>query len=77
MECREELLEGLPQLTLEEKATLALEMTLEELTVVVNQLVSGRAPRINGLSTDFFKRFWNIVGTDLHSVLLECLRTGF
>lgn len=77
MECREELLEGLPQLTLEEKATLDLEMTLEELTVAVKQLVSGQAPGINGLSADFFKRFWTIVGPDLYSVLLECLRMDF
>lgn len=76
MGCREELLEGLPQLSLEEKAALDCELTLEELTVAVNQLASGRAPGIDGLSTDFFKRFWNILGPELHAVLLECFRAG-
>uniref|UniRef100_H3C6P6 Reverse transcriptase domain-containing protein n=1 Tax=Tetraodon nigroviridis TaxID=99883 RepID=H3C6P6_TETNG len=52
------------------------ELTLEELMAAVNQLALGRAPGIDGLSTDFFRCFWSILGQDLHSVLLECLRTG-
>ena len=76
MECREELGEGLPQLIPGEKAALDSELTLEELTVAVNQMASGRAPGIDGLSTDFYKRFWNTLGPDLHGVLLECFRTG-
>ncbi|KAK5852457.1 hypothetical protein PBY51_023924 [Eleginops maclovinus] len=36
MECREELLEGLPQLSPEEKAALDCELTMEELTDAVN-----------------------------------------
>ncbi len=76
MECHEELLGGLPQLSLEEKAALDCELTLEELTVAVNQLASGWAPGIDGLSADFFKRFWKILGPELHAVLLECFRAG-
>ena len=38
MECHEELLEGLPQLSPEEKAALDCGPTLEELIVAVNQL---------------------------------------
>lgn len=67
---------GLPQLSLEEKASLDQEMNLEELTTAVNQLVPVRAPRIDGFSADIFKCFWNILGPNLHSVLLECLRAG-
>lgn len=77
MECREELLVGLPQLTLEEKATLDRELTLEELTAAVNQPASAQAPEIDGLSADLFKRFWNILLPGFHSVLLECFRAGF
>ena len=76
MECREELLEELPQLIPGEKAALDSELTLEESTVAVNQMASRRAPGIDGLSTDFYQRFWNTLGPDLHSVLLECFRTG-
>ncbi|KAJ3586646.1 hypothetical protein NHX12_013042 [Muraenolepis orangiensis] len=51
IEGREELLEGLPQLSPEVKAALDLELTLEELTGAVNQMASGRAPGL-GLSGD-------------------------
>ncbi|KAI3357926.1 hypothetical protein L3Q82_016316 [Scortum barcoo] len=76
MQRREELLEGLPQVSPEEKAALHCELTLEELTAAVHQMASGRAPGIDGLSTDFLKRFWNTLGPDLHAVLLECFGTG-
>ena len=76
MECREDLLEGLPQLSSAEKASLDRELSLEELTDAVNQMSSGRAPGIDGLSTDFFKRFWIIIGPDLHAVFLECIKAG-
>lgn len=62
MESREELLKGLPQLTLEVKAALDWELTLEELTVAVNQLAAGQVPEIDDLPTDFLKEFWNILG---------------
>ncbi|XP_069011373.1 carboxypeptidase O-like [Embiotoca jacksoni] len=51
---REELLEGVPQLSPAERATLDAELTLEELTAAVNQMDSGRAAGIHGLSTDSF-----------------------
>ena len=46
--------------------------------VAVNQMALGPAPGIDGLSTELFKDFWNILGPDLHSVLLfHCFRTGY
>lgn len=76
MKGREELLEGLPQLSQEEKVALDSELT-EELTVTVNQMESGRAPGIDGLSPNFYKWFWNTLVPDLHGALSECFRTGF
>ena len=61
LDCREELLEGLPQLTQKRKASLDRELTLEELNAAVNQLALGRAPGIDGLSADVLKGFWNIL----------------
>ncbi len=69
MQRRKELHGGLPQLSPEEKAVLDCELTLEELTIAVNQMASGRAPGIDGLSTDFYKWFWNTSGPDLHGIL--------
>ncbi|KAJ3611229.1 hypothetical protein NHX12_021245, partial [Muraenolepis orangiensis] len=76
IEGREEILEGLPQLSPEEKAALDLELTLEELTEAVNQMASGRAPGIDGLSGEFLKHFWGVLGADLRGVFAECFRTG-
>ncbi|KAJ3608922.1 hypothetical protein NHX12_023450 [Muraenolepis orangiensis] len=76
IEGREEILEGLPQLSPEEKAALDLELTLEELTGAVNQMASGRAPGIDGLSGEFLKHFWGVLGADLRAVFSECFRTG-
>ncbi|KAJ3599425.1 hypothetical protein NHX12_033388 [Muraenolepis orangiensis] len=76
IEGREEILEGLPQLSPEEKAALDLELTLEELTGAVNQMASGQAPGIDGLSGEFLKHFWGILGADLRGVFSECFRTG-
>ncbi|KAJ3609348.1 hypothetical protein NHX12_023871 [Muraenolepis orangiensis] len=76
IEGREEILEGFPQLSPEEKAALDLELTLEELTGAVNQMASGRAPGIDGLSGEFLKHFWGVLGADLRGVFSECFRTG-
>lgn len=76
MSCREELLEGLPQLRKEEKTLLDRELSLGELTAAVEQLTPGKAPGIDGLSIDFFKHFWNLLGPDLHAVLLESRGSG-
>ncbi|KAJ3590370.1 hypothetical protein NHX12_008322 [Muraenolepis orangiensis] len=76
IEGREEILEGLPQLSPEEKAAQDLELTLEELTGAVNQMASGRAPGIDGLSGEFLKHSsTHIFGADLHGVFSECFRT--
>ena len=47
MECREVLLEQLPQLSPEQKVALICQLTLEELTTAVNQLTSWQAPGID------------------------------
>lgn len=49
----EGLLEHLPQLGPDEKTSLDCELTLEELTIAVNQMALGQAPGIDNLSTDF------------------------
>lgn len=54
-ECVQELLEGLPKLTGIEQTELDKGRSLEELTIAVNLLTSGRSPGIDGLSIDFFK----------------------
>lgn len=61
MDCREELLEGFPQLSEGEKAAVDSELTLKELTAAVEQVAPGRAPGIHRLFIDFLKKFWNFL----------------
>lgn len=75
--CHEELLQQLPQLIPEEKAALDCELTLEKLTVAVNQMALGLAPGTDSLSNHFFKHFWDIFGLDLHLITLDCFKTRF
>ena len=41
-------------------------LTLEALTMAVGQPASGRAPMIDGLSAEFLKHFWELIGRGLH-----------
>lgn len=45
------------------------DLTFEEVTKAVNQLSSGRAPRIDGLPAEFYKTFWGIIVRDFFKVL--------
>ena len=75
-ESMDELLQDLPQLRPEDRAALDANISLEELTAAVGQMAAGRAPGLDGLPADFYKHFWDCLGTDLWEVLQECSQTG-
>ncbi len=68
-QCRNDLLSDLPILTPKLKAFLETELTYEEVTAAVMGLSVGRAPGIDGLSADFYKAFWPVLGHDYFEVL--------
>lgn len=72
----DELLQYLPLLGSEDRAVLDADISLEELTAAVGQMAAGRAPGLDGLPTDFYKRFWECLGADLWEVLNECSGSG-
>lgn len=74
--CQVEIFEGLPQLDESQAAALDGPITMEETTVDVQQLNSGRAPGIEGMPSDFYKKFWPLFGEDLHAVFKTCLEKG-
>ena len=51
-------------------------ITFQELSEAVGQMALGRAPGIDGLPVDFFKRFWRKLGPDWFEVLCERLGAG-
>ncbi len=70
------LLQGLPQLDCDSKTVLDASITFKEITAAVGQLSSGRSPGIDGLTADFYKKFWNCIGHDFFDVLCESIRDG-
>ena len=43
--------------------------TLSEFKVPLFKLPNGKSPRSDGLTTEFFKTFWDLLGNDLLEVL--------
>lgn len=72
----DQLLQGLPQLTSEDRAVLDASISLEELTAAVTKMASGKAPGLDGLPAEFYKHFWKVLGADLWEVLQESSQIG-
>ncbi len=53
------------------------DITLQELTDAVKQLSLGRLPGIDGIITDFYHYFWNVLEQDFYEVAKECFENGF
>lgn len=51
-------------------------LTFSELSSAVLELNSGRSPGLDGLSAEFYKGFWNVLGQDLYRVFLESFNQG-
>lgn len=72
----DELLCDLPLLSEEESSELDRPLTFGEITQAVQELSSGKSPGLDGLTADFFKSFWNLLGQDMYDVFLECIKRG-
>lgn len=72
----EEVLEGLPTIELDDKRSLDLPLSLQELTEAVQQLSKRRAPGMDGLSAEFYQHFWHVFSRDYCEMLEECFRGG-
>lgn len=48
-------------------------LSFGELSQAVQEMSSGKSPGLDGLSGEFFKSFWNLIGEDLYGVFLECI----
>ena len=47
-----------------------------ELAEAVTQMSPGRAPGVDGLPVEIYKKFWEIIGLDFFCVLREFVRVG-
>lgn len=75
-DCMDEILKGLPQLGRTQLASLESTFSFEELSAAAQQLCCGRSPGIDGLPSEFYKKFWTLLGEDLFEVFKGCLDSG-
>ncbi len=67
------LLSDLPQLSMKDKKDLESLLTMAELSRAVQELNPGKSPGLDGLSAEFYKAFWNLIGQDFYDVLVESI----
>ena len=67
---------GLPLLSGQSTSLIDKPVTLLEIYDALLCMKADKVPDIDGLSSNFYKTFWNIVGQDLLFVLLECIGDG-
>lgn len=68
--CSAQLFQDLPQIDLDSKTALDIDIYYQELTAALGQLNSGKSPGIDGLQHEFYKHFWHCIGKDLCEVFL-------
>ena len=64
---------SLPKLSEEQQHMLSQEITLDELSNAVKMLKNGKTPGTDGLTTDFYKCFWN----DIKQIVFDSLKEGY
>lgn len=69
-------LHDLPQIPQEEAADLEPLLTFNELTDAMQQIKNARAPGLDGITVEFYKEFWSLLGWELYMVLLESIKEG-
>ena len=52
------------------------EITLEECTAALNSFATNKSPGVDGLSYEFYRAFWTLLGPDLISVLNASFNVG-
>lgn len=68
--------DNIKMLNEEDKKILEEDLTTSELESALKQMKNGKAPGIDGLTSEFYKYFWNDIKDLLHKAFLECIRKG-
>ncbi len=72
-----DICQDLPKLQPKQREILDSDITLQELTDAVKQISLRHSPGIDGITTDFYHYFWNVLGQDFYEVAKDCFENGF
>ena len=51
-------------------------ITFDEMSTALSLMKNGKSSGLDGISFEWYKKFWNIIGHDLHDVFLYLIKTG-
>lgn len=59
----------------EEQNNMAREVSVEEILLVLNKMNPHKSPGPHGLTTHFFKRYWDIIGPTVTKIIKDFFET--
>ncbi|CAM2109326.1 unnamed protein product [Caretta caretta] len=72
----EVLWEELPTVSVGDRDRLELPLTLAEFSEALHRMPTNKSPGMDGLTVEFYRAFWDILGPDLVTVWAESLQSG-
>ncbi|CAM2095831.1 unnamed protein product [Caretta caretta] len=72
----EVLWEELPMVSVGDRDRLELPLTLAEFSEALRRIPTNKSPGMDGLTVEFYRAFWDILGPDLVTVWAESLQSG-
>ncbi|CAM2100444.1 unnamed protein product [Caretta caretta] len=72
----EVLWEELPTVSMGDRDRLELPLTLAEFSEALRRMPTNKSPGMDGLTVEFYRAFWDILGPDLVTVWAESLQSG-
>ncbi|CAM2107583.1 unnamed protein product [Caretta caretta] len=72
----EVLWEELPTVSMGDRDRLELLLTLAEFSEALRRMPTNKSPGMDGLTVEFYRAFWDILGPDLVTVWAESLQSG-
>ncbi|CAM5117260.1 unnamed protein product [Natator depressus] len=70
------LWEDLPTVSVGDRERLELPLTLAEFSEALRRMPTNKSPGMDGLTVEFYRAFWDILGPDLVTVWAESLQGG-
>ncbi|CAM2112213.1 unnamed protein product [Caretta caretta] len=70
------LWDGLPTVSAGDRDRLELPLTLAEFSEALRRMPTNKSPGMDGLTVEFYRAFWDVLGPDLVTVWAESLQGG-